>query len=653
MYLTLLVLPLLSGMTVGLLGRKIGVNGSYIISLTGILITTILGYISFYEVVLLNSPVSIKLTSWIESEIISINWGFNFDELTVSMMIPVLTISLLVQAYSIIYMKDDPHNQRFFSYLSLFTFFMLLLVSGDNYLILFIGWEGVGVLSFLLISFWFTRVQATKSATSAILFNRVGDLFFILGQIILLTTVGSLNFSVVFSMAPYLNKTILLLVGISFIIAAMGKSAQLGLHIWLPQAMEGPTPVSALIHAATMVTAGVYLMMRSSPLLEYNSDVLYLISWLGGITALISSLIGLFQNDLKRIIAYSTCSQLGMMFVSIGISQYNIALFHLINHAFFKALLFLSAGVIIHALNDEQDIRKMGGIISWMPLTYTFVFIGSLSLMAIPFLTGYYSKDLIIEMTLSKGVTSEWLLYWLLTFVAVLTSSYSFKIIYYAFLSKPSANKKSYEMLHDVPFSMLLPLIILCICSIIWGYLTKELFIGIGTSALGNSLFSSKESYILDIEFGISVFYKLLPFFLSILIVILLFNLLHNYPFLLLKLKYSNIGNNVYKMFNQRCWLDLLYTNKIVSKGLELGYYTSRYLDKGVLEWIGPWGLLIGFNNLNKVLVKADSGILRHYAIYICLGFLSIITLASISLDYKLIVVMLVTTILVITSSST
>lgn len=350
MYLTVITLPLLSGIVVGLLGRKIGIQGSYIISLLSIFLTVVLGYISFFEVVICHSPVYICISKWIELDNLSLDWGFQFDELTVSMMLPVLTVSFLVQLYSVTYMREDPHPQRFFSYLSLFTFFMTLLVSGDSYLTMFVGWEGVGLMSFLLISFWYTRVQAVKSALSAILYNRVGDLFFIIGMVILFASVGSLKFSIVYSVVPYLNKIIIYLVGISFLLAAMGKSAQLGLHIWLPQAMEGPTPVSALIHAATMVTAGVYLMLRSSPMLEFNSDVLWMIGIIGGVTSVVSGIIGLFQNDLKRIIAYSTCSQLGMMFVSIGISQYHLALFHLINHAFFKALLFLSAGVIIHAL---------------------------------------------------------------------------------------------------------------------------------------------------------------------------------------------------------------------------------------------------------------------------------------------------------------
>nr|YP_007475003.1 NADH dehydrogenase subunit 5 [Pneumocystis murina]AFR90413.1 NADH dehydrogenase subunit 5 [Pneumocystis murina] len=551
------------------------------------------------------------------------------------MYLPVLTISFLVHCYSITYMKSDPHNPRFFSYLSLFTFFMLLLVSGDNYLILFIGWEGVGIMSFLLISFWYTRVQAVKSAMSAILYNRVGDLFFILGMAILLASVGSLKFSIVFSVVPSLNKTVLFLVGVCFLLAATGKSAQLGLHIWLPQAMEGPTPVSALIHAATMVTAGVYLLLRSSPLLEFNSYVLYLISGLGALTALVSGCIGLFQNDLKRIIAYSTCSQLGMMFVSIGLSKYSLALFHLINHAFFKALLFLSAGVIIHAFNDEQDLRRMGGLRPGMPLTYLFVLIGSMSLMAMPFLTGYYSKDVILEMSFERIE-----FYCLLVFVSVLTSSYSFKIIYYVFLSFPNGgHPKTYEKVHDVPSGMFLPLFFLSLCSIFGGYFTRELFIGIGSSALGNSLFTARESFI---EFEIPVFFKILPMLLSILTVIVLFIIYHWNPWI------SSRGN-LYRMFNQRMWLDLLFA-KILQRVLSIGYYTSKYLDKGVLEYIGPWGFYKFFTYLTQSLSRADTHILRHYLIYMCLGLWGVILIVYSNIDYSIILIMLMSTLLIFTS---
>nr|QTK22351.1 NADH dehydrogenase subunit 5 [Pneumocystis canis] len=649
MYLTVVMLPLLSGVAVGLFGRKLGIYGSYIISILGIIITSILGYVCFYEVVLKNSSVSLKLFSWMDVDYLSLSWGFLFDELTVSLWIVVLTVSLAVQLYSVSYMKEDPHTIRFFSYLSLFTFFMLLLVSGDNYLVLFVGWEGVGILSFLLISFWYTWVQAVKSALSAVLYNRVGDLFFLLGLVILLYSTGSLDFSVVFSLAPYLNKTILLVLGLCFVLAAAGKSAQLGLHIWLPQAMEGPTPVSALIHAATMVTAGVYLMIRSSPLLEFNTVVLFVISWLGALTALISSLIGLFQNDLKRIIAYSTCSQLGMMFVAIGLSQYQLALFHLINHAFFKALLFLSAGVVIHGFHDEQDIRKMGGLLVGMPLTYTFILIGSLSLIAIPFLTGYYSKEVIMERTLSNVFSFGYLLYCILNIVALLTSLYSFKLIYYTFISIPSGSLNNYKDVHDVPWKMIFPLFLLCVLSVVWGFLSKDLFIGIGSSALGMSIFSSREAS-LDVEYSVFIVYKLLPLILSILGVIICFILFHNYGYKFYNIKLKCFAWNVYSFFNQRCWLNLIYYNNLLTPILKFGNMTSRDLDKGVLEQVGPTGLYKGLTSLATVLSKMDSGILRHYTIVISLGFLGVFFLGymCIYLNYKLLMVILGSIVLIL-----
>ena len=398
MYLSIIILPLLGSIVSGFFGRKIGVTGSsYQLGCLSIITTTILAIISFFEVGFNNNPVSINLFKWIDSESFNMVWNFQFDSLTVSMLIPVLIISSLVHIYSIGYMSHDPHNQRFFSYLSLFTFMMIILVTANNYLLMFVGWEGVGVCSYLLVSFWFTRIAANQSSMSAFLTNRVGDCFLTIGMFVILWSLGNLDYSTVFSLAPYINENVITIIGICLLIGAMAKSSQVGLHIWLPMAMEGPTPVSALIHAATMVTAGVYLLIRSSPLIEYSSTVLLICLWLGAITTVFSSLIGLFQQDIKKIIAYSTMSQLGMMVIAIGLSSYNIAIFHLINHAFYKGLLFLGAGAVIHAVADNQDLRKYGGLISFLPLTYSVILIASLSLVAFPFMTGFYSKDFILE----------------------------------------------------------------------------------------------------------------------------------------------------------------------------------------------------------------------------------------------------------------
>lgn len=333
MYLAILALPLFGSRVAGLLGRKIGVTGAHIITTGALMTSARLSLVAFYEVGLCNSPVSIELFNWFDSESLLINWGFLFDSLTVSMLLPVLIVSSLVHLYSISYMSEDPHQQRFFSYLSMFTFFMLILVAGDNYLILFVGWEGIGISSYLLINFWYTRIRANKAGIKALTVNRVGDMGLSLGFFAILWVFGNLDYATVFRIAPYINETAITIIGLLLLSGAMAKSAQLGLHTWLPDAMEGPTPVSALIHAATLVTAGVYLMLRSSPVIEYGPTVLIVITWVGSLTAFVAATTGLLQNDLKRVIRYSTMSQMGYLFMAVGLSEYNVALFHLVNHA--------------------------------------------------------------------------------------------------------------------------------------------------------------------------------------------------------------------------------------------------------------------------------------------------------------------------------
>jgi len=314
----------------------------------------------------------------------SINWEFLFDQLTVSMFIPVLYISSLIHIFSADYMSNDPHNQRFFSYLSLFTFFMLVLVSGSNLFVMFVGWEGIGIVSYLLINFWYTRIQANKAAILALTMNRVGDMGLSIGFFAIFALFGSLDYATIFSVTPFMNETAITIIGILLLSGAMAKSAQIPLHSWLPGSMEGPTPVSALIHAATLVTAGLYLLLRSSPILEFSSTALLIITLVGASTAFFAATCGLVQNDLKRIIAFSTISQLGYMVMPVGLSQYNVALMHVINHAFFKALLFLGAGAVIHSFADQQDIRRMGGLLKFLPFTYSIMLVGTLSLLATP-----------------------------------------------------------------------------------------------------------------------------------------------------------------------------------------------------------------------------------------------------------------------------
>src|ERR1700742_168493 len=384
MYLGIIVLPILGSLVSGLLGRKVGVTGSHIVTCGSLIICSILISIAFYEVGLCGSPVYINIGTWLDSEILQISWEFYFDQLTVSLGLAVIYCSTLIHIYSIDYLSADPHNQRFFSYLSAFTGGMLVLICGGNYFVMFVGWEAIGVVSYLLINFYFTRIQANKAAILAFTMNRGGDMLMSIGFFAIFALFGTFNYSQIFTLVPYMNELAISIISLLLLGGALAKSANIPLHSWLPGSMEAPTPVSALLHAATLVTAGIYLLLRSSPILSYSSDALLVITLIGSITAFVAGTTALVQNDLKRIIAFSTISQLGYMMIAIGLAQWNIALLHTVLHAFFKALLFLSAGVIIHSLNDEQDIRKMGGLIQFMPFTYTVMLIGTIALLGLP-----------------------------------------------------------------------------------------------------------------------------------------------------------------------------------------------------------------------------------------------------------------------------
>ena len=596
------------------------------------------------------------------------------------MLIPVLIVSSLVHIYSIGYMNQDPHNQRFFSYLSLFTFMMVILVTGNNFLVMFVGWEGVGVCSYLLVSFWFTRIAANQSSLSAFLTNRVGDSFLTIGIITILWTFGNIDYQTIFSISPYINNNIITIIGFCLLIGAMAKSSQLGLHVWLPFAMEGPTPVSALIHAATMVTAGVYLLIRTSPIIEYSDTILLLCLWLGGITTMTSSIIGFFQEDIKKIIAYSTMSQLGMMVLAIGLSSYNISLFHLINHAFYKALLFLGAGSVIHAVHDNQDLRKYGGLKIFLPLTYTVMLIASLSLIALPFMSGYYSKDFILESSFGQYMYSSKIIYFFAILGATFTILYSIKITYLTFVTAPNGYLTDYKKIHESDLYMSIPLIILAIFSIFFGYITKDLFIGLGSDFFSdNSIFIHPvHEIMLQTEFSLPFSIKILPIlitiisfiyfngyinniFLFILIfsysissslynmidiyyiylffiifVVIVFSIITHYtsPYynvylynisklyfiIIINTNYEDIKINITNFFNQRLFIELFY-NKFISESiLNLGGQTTKILDKGSIEYIGPYGLEIGLLSISNKLSKLDSGIITSYALYILTG---------------------------------
>lgn len=628
MYLAILILPLLGSISAGLLGRKIGTTGAHLITCSCLILASILTTVAFYEVGLNGSPVSINLGSWFDSELLSISWEFLFDQLTVSMYLPVVYISTLIHIFSTDYMAEDPHNQRFFSYLSLFTFFMLFLVSGGNYFVMFVGWEGIGIVSYLLINFWFTRIQANKSAILAFTMNRVGDMGLSIGFFAMFALFGSLDYATVYSLVPFMNETAITIIGLLLLSGAMAKSSQLGLHSWLPNSMEGPTPVSALIHAATLVLAGIYLLLRSSPLLEFSSTALLIITLVGASTAFFGATCGLVANDLKRIIAFSTISQLGYMMLAIGLSQYNVALLHAIGHGFFKALLFLSAGAIIHAFADQQDVRKMGGLLKFLPFTYSVMLVGTLSLLATPYLTGFYSKDLILELAYGSYSFSGTYAYVLGTLSAGLTAFYSFRIVSLVFLTVPNGPKVSYLNSHEANLAVIVPLTILAMFSIFFGFIFSDLFVGVGSDFFGNSLFVHPNNVtIIEAEFSLPIIIKLLPAILSLIgavSAVLLYN--KNAEFAV-SLTETPLGRKIYTFINGKWLIDVVYNYYIIGFGLQVGYNISKVLDRGVIELVGPTGISSLLNNNAKNISKLDTGTITTYSIYITLGLLSLLFL--------------------------
>jgi NADH-ubiquinone oxidoreductase chain 5 len=647
MYLNILLLPLLSSIVSGFFGRFIGRSGAHFLSCALLVSSAILGIVAFFEVGINQNLVTLHLFQWINSELLVTNLCLNFDSLTVSMLLPVLIVSSLVHIYSVDYMASDPHSQRFFSFLSLFTFSMLILVCGDSYLLLFVGWELIGVSSYLLINFWFTRLQANKSSLQAMMVNRVGDYFLSLSFLVLIAAVASLDFTTTYSISPYVNTNLLGYVGILFLLAAAGKSAQIGLHAWLPNAMEGPTPVSALIHAATMITAGVYLLIRSSLILTYAPTlVLYIITVVGSLTAFFAASTGLFQSDIKRVIAYSTMSQLGYMVMAVGLSHYNVALYHLINHAWAKALLFLSAGAVLHSLNDIQDMRKFGALNNILPFTYSVMIIGSLTIMAFPWLGAYYSKDFILELAGVTLTSAHSIAYWLGSITAGLTAFYSVRLLALTFLGLPnSSSEKLYSNVSEVSLITSVPLITLAIMSIFFGYYTKDTFIGAGSDFFNNSVVLNN---IIDAE-GLGTFDKWIPtiFTLSGGILALIVYLTKYSRFSLLQINsrsenkhtssYSEINNKeamlpnivrwAYEFFQGKWYYDIIVNHYVIGSALKVGLATSKILDRGLIELLGPYGLTVSLTSQSKWVAKFDEGSSTNYATIMVIAAASFIAL--------------------------
>jgi proton-translocating NADH-quinone oxidoreductase chain L len=623
MLILILLLPFLGFFSGSIFGQSLG-RFVCVITTFNTLFALILSIFLLFDITSAEIVYKVNACHWISIDSVNVDWCFCFDTLTSVMLIVVTFISTLVHLYSVEYMAHDPHLVRFMSYLSLFTFFMLVLITANNFLQLFVGWEGVGLCSYLLINFWFTRIQANKAAIKAMLVNRVGDFFLLLALFTIYFVFNSLDYDVVFGLVPLVtdskilagNIEIPVLDAICFLLflGAMGKSAQLGFHTWLPDAMEGPTPVSALIHAATMVTAGVFLIIRCSYLFEFSYVVLNLIAFVGSATAFFAASTGLFQNDMKRVIAYSTCSQLGYMMFACGLSSYEVSFFHLSNHAFFKALLFLGAGSILHALADEQDMRNMGGLKKVLPLSYSIMLVGSLALMGFPFLTGFYSKDVILEVAFAKYTTMGHFSYYLGTFAAFFTSFYSIRLLFLVFLSEPNGNKQIIIKAEEGSWQISFCLFILAILSIAIGFITRDFFIGVGSSSFGSSILILPQNYALtDIEF-ISLSYKLLPLILSFIGASLAY-FLHSFELsFFYSIKKRHEFKTFYNFLNKKWYFDRIYNEIINQNILHISHnYTYKDVDRGFIEKIGPSGIIETINFVFSYLKVLQSGFIFHY----------------------------------------
>jgi NADH-ubiquinone oxidoreductase chain 5 len=659
MYIPLVFLSLIGYCITGLFGRQIGPKGAAALTTSCLFVSFLLSLFAFYEVGLMESFVYIRLATWVSSEVLLINWGFMFDSLTVVMCVVVTFVSTLVHLYSIEYMSHDPHLPRFMSYLSLFTFFMLILVTADNFIQMFLGWEGVGLCSYLLINFWFTRVQANKAAIKAMILNRIGDFCLIMGILVIFINYKSVDYTTVAALTPlfktktvnFLNMdfNILSVIGIFLFLGAVGKSAQLGLHTWLPDAMEGPTPVSALIHAATMVTAGVFLIARSSFIYEHASNILEFITLLGAATAFFASSVGLVQNDLKRVIAYSTCSQLGYMVFSCGLSDYSAGIFHLANHAFFKALLFLGAGAIIHAVNDEQDMRKMGGLKNLVPFTYSVMVIGSLALIGFPFLAGFYSKDLVLELAYGRYTSYSHFSYYLGTVGAFLTAFYSTRLLCLTFLVKPNGYKSVIGFSKETFSNISISLCCLAVPSMFVGFYTKDLIVGVGNDFFGSAIYiNPKTLHVFDAEFT-DFFYKILPVALSLTGAGLSFFLYNFQANILVSIKTSVIGRKIYTFLNKKWFFDKIYNECFGQFFFKFGYSMSyKNIDRGVFEIMGPTGLSSTALKTAYQIHTSQTKSLYHYtliiltALAILICFRQIWVIFGYNVDYRSIIIVFI-----------
>jgi NADH-quinone oxidoreductase subunit L len=642
MYYAIIFLPLLGAFISGFFGKNLGARNSEVITSGFLIISAILSWIALYNIGFNNDVDYFKiiLFTWLQSGNLDISWVLRIDTLTAVMLVVVNTISSVVHVYSIGYMSNDPSRQRFFSYLSLFTFAMLMLVTSDNFMQLFFGWEGVGLASYLLIGFWHHKESANNAAMKAFIVNRVGDFGFALGIFAIFYIFGSLDFDYVFNNASsfvdtninFLSFEINSISLICFLlfIGAMGKSAQFLLHTWLPDAMEGPTPVSALIHAATMVTAGVFLVARCSPLFELSQSMSSMIIFIGATTAFFAASVALVQNDIKKVIAYSTCSQLGYMFVAMGVGAYQIGMFHLFTHAFFKALLFLGAGSVIHAMSNEQDMTKMGGLRSVIPKTYILMIIGTLSLtgFGIPGIfgmAGFYSKDAIIESAFMAHSSVASYAFWLLVAAALMTSFYSWRLIFLTFHGKSNASEDAIKHAHESPYVMLLPLALLALGSIFAGIYFYDSFIDHSWKEFwGNSIFVLKSNHILEEIHHAPYLVKWAP------TIAMIVGFIISYKFYIknkdIPFNLSKDHDLLYNFLYNKWYFDELYNFIFVKPTMKIAKIFWINGDENIINKYGPDGIVRRINQITKRIVKIQTGFIYHYAFSMIIGVSIMIT---------------------------
>ncbi len=633
-------LPLLGAVIAGLFGRVIGDRLAQLVTCTLLVAAAIVAWWLFYDIALMGNARTVEIGTWIQVGGFDLDWALRMDQLTAVMLIVVTTVSAVVHVYSVGYMHHDSSIPRFFSYLSLFTFFMLMLVTADNFIQMFLGWEGVGLASYLLIGFWYDRPSANAAAIKAFVVNRVGDFGFALGIFGAFVLFDSVRFDEVFAAVPgHADATFTFLswqvpaittIALLLFVGAMGKSAQLLLHTWLPDAMEGPTPVSALIHAATMVTAGVFMVCRLSPIFEYSETALAVVAVVGASTAFFAATVGLTQTDIKRVIAYSTCSQLGYMFFAAGVSAYPAAMFHLTTHAFFKALLFLGAGSVIHAMSDEQDMRRMGGIWRMIPMTYAYMWIGSLALAGIGIpgvfgFAGFYSKDIVLEAAWASHGWVGGFAFWMGIAAAIMTAFYSWRLLFLTFHGAPRCDEKTLAHVHESPKVMILPLLVLAAGSVLAGAIGYESFVGHGMEQFwGESILVLGQHNSIEAAHHAPFWVKVLPLVVGLVGIALAWVMYIAKPGLADSV--ATALRPLYLLSYNKWYFDEIYDRIFVRPAFVLGRALWKSGDGAVIDGVGPDGIADATLRLSRRASALQSGYLYHYAFAMLIGVVVFVT---------------------------